>query len=215
MCYTAERDFDVTATTIRLAENCHTDAMPLVRELFFKNAEFDTSSAAFALACLVLTRQYVGEQAEYESMVLGIETMHAIAVMFPWLVNVQPIDAMNRVHALGELDIACGPARLAPLAVAASGHVPLITLDWSGDIVDQPSRSSAGFRLGRYFTNAGLITDDVSVSIAIALMHGGTALRNIYVRLPLEQPPQPYLALKAGLETIGIALNFVESDGRR
>lgn len=215
MRYVAGVDLEVSATTISLVESCHTDALPMVRELFFKNAEFDTGSAAFALACLVLTRDYVGEQAGFENARLGMAARNAAATMFPWLVNIEPVNAMDRGHALGELDIACGPARHAPLPVEPSGNVPLVMLDWTGDIADQQTRSSTGFRLGRYFTNAGLITDDVTVSIAIALMHGGHLLRNIHVRLPLELPSQPFLALKAGLQTMGIALHFVEPKRRQ
>jgi hypothetical protein len=209
MRYRATVDPLVSVTTLSLEESCHTDSTPLVSEIFFRNADFDTGSAAFAMACLILTRRFVGEDVAFARQTLGIETVRALRLMCPWVISLTPVEGMNRSHTRPELDVVCSPTRIGPLNVAPAGDTPLQHIDWSGDFVDRNTRRSAGFRLGRYFTNAGLVTDDTTVSIAVGLMHAGGLCRDLHVPAPPDGRADDYRTIQAALAVIGVSLNFV------
>lgn len=209
MLITAKVDAELRVTTISLAESCHTDSFPIVQELFIAGAAFDTGSAAFAVACSLLARRHVGEQLDFGGQAVGIDTARAIRKICPQLEAVSPVNGLDRAHCTQELDIASGPARSDRFGVLGTDMVPLTRIDWSGDFVAHETRSSKGFSLGRYFTNAALVTDECSVSIALALMHAGNACRNVYVQWPQGAPGRDHLKIREGLATVGIALHIL------
>ncbi len=209
MLISAKVDAELRVTTISLAESCHTDSFPIVQELFVAGAAFDTSSAAFALACVLLARRHIGEQLDFGGQAIGIETARAIRKICPQLEAVSPVNGLDRSHCTQELDISSGAARNDRFRVAGTDAVPLTHIDWSGDFVARQTRSSEGFCLGRYFTNAALVADECTVSIALALMHAGNACRSVYVQLPQDPPGLDHPRIREGLATVGIALHIL------
>jgi hypothetical protein len=210
MRYRLTFDASLTSTSLELIENCHTDTTPLLRRIFFHNAEFDVSASASALAAALLTRNYCGELAEFERPV-GVEYARAIGLLAVQLVGVSPINGLDRSHATAERDIICAPARLDRLAWSPSEGIPLMSLDWSGDFIVPGTNSSTGYRQGRYFTNAGVIADETTVSIAVGLMHSGGLCRNLIVPLTEAGSAARFEPVCAALELVGIALRLVPS----
>lgn len=215
MRYEATMTTDVSATTLRLSESCHTDSTPLVSEIFFNNAEFNVASVGFALGCLVLTRRFVGEQVEFASAPLGIEAAQAARALLPQLISAHPVNGMDRGQSTGELDIVCTPARQPSIWVESTDQVPIVPIDWSGDFVDPATRTSEGFRLGRIVTNAGLIADETSVSIAIGLMYSGKRCRSLHVRAASGAQAAEYEPICEALAMVGIALHVEQVVSRR
>lgn len=209
MRYEANVDHQVLATSLTLSENCYTDSLPLTTELFFKNAEFAIDSGAFSLACIILTRRHLGERADFDGRNVGIEFARAMHVVCSRLLGVEPVKGADRTPSTPEVDIACAPARLGPLKIDVADGLPLVRVDWSGDTVDRNRRNSQGFAYGRYFTNAGLIADDTSVSIAIGLMHGGMRCRRLFVAATPDVEAGGYADIAAALHVVGIQLVLV------
>lgn len=209
MLCTSRVDTKLQVTTITLAESCHTDSFPVVQELFVAGAGFDTGSVAFAIACSLLVRRHIGEQLDFGRQPVGIDTARAIRKICPQLETISPVNGLDRSHCTQELDVASGLARNGRFLVPGTDMVPLAHIDWSGDFVAHETRSSEGFCLGRYFTNAALVADELSVSIAIALMHAGNSCRNVYVQSPDERLDQDHLKIREGLAAVGIALHVL------
>lgn len=210
MRYEASVSSDLRLTHITLSESSHTDALPLVSEVFISDAEFDTESAAFTLACLILTRRFIGEDAAFATAPVGIETARAARRICPSLESIGPVNGLDRSHCTGEIDVICrlaGGPRM--LSLGHVDQVPIVEIDWSGDFVKRETRNSAGFTLGRYFTNAALVADDTTVSVALGLMHAGKLCRNLYVHQPAEPIVKSFEPVVAGLALVGVSLQFL------
>lgn len=194
--------------TIDIKENCHTDAMPLVQQITVDNAEFDIRSGAFALAVALLVRRYCGDVINLEPGPLGLEYARAIGSLCERAVNVTPVAGLDRAHSTGELDVVCAPARMGSVVWTPPDTFPVLSVDWSGDPVEATSRRSQGHRQGRFFTNAALVTDETSVSIALGLMHAGSACRNLIVPAP-KAAGKSFDEVARALAMVGVALQLI------
>ena len=208
MRYGAHVDAALSSVSLTVSETCYTDSLPLIPQLFFNNAEFDISSNVFALASVILTRDYCGEIAEFASPGVGVEFARAMGIVCAQILSVTPIKGLDRAHSTAELDIVCAPARLNGLDWAPRDGVPPVLLDWSGDFIAPGTRSSEGFRQGHVFTNAGLIASEAVVSIAIGLMHGGGLCRNLVVPFVGSAETARLEPVRRALDIVGIALSF-------
>jgi hypothetical protein len=206
MLYRGEYSKAASTVSIALSENCTTDTIPIVSTLIFENADFDVQDDVFYLACALLTRAYCGEHFEVAKHNLKAEFAVAIQKMIPGLSTVAPIDRAHHALATAELDIACWPSSVPTFVPPHGGDVMMIGVNWSGDPVHLRRRSSAGYVQGRYFTNAHLIADPTTISIAIGLMHGGIRCRNLYVPLAAGLTPESFEAISEALADVGIHL---------
>jgi hypothetical protein len=189
--------------------NCHTDAVPLVSELTIANARFDLKCSAFHLGCAILLRDYCGEVIEFEGAVVGPDFGEAIRMALRAPATVNAVDGLERSLTLGQVDVACFPARHRDIDWPIDAEVPLVVANWSGDFVPPGGRRATEQVIGRYFTNAGLIADETTVSIALGLMAGGNRLRRLLVPVPRGTSTKAYDALVGSLAVAGIELVLV------
>lgn len=210
MLYRVEYSKATSTVSVLLSENCTTDTLPLVSTIFFENADFDVQDDVFYLACAFLTREYCGEHFELAKHNLKADFVAAIHKLIPAVATVAPIERAHHALAKAEVDIACWPSTTRSFVPPSVTEVTMEGITWSGDPVDRQSRTSDGYVQGRYFTNAHLIADATTVSIAIALMQGGIRTRNIYVPQTSTLTADSVAPLFETLADVGIQLSILQ-----
>lgn len=195
---------------LTLTSSTYTDAMPLVQRITVANARPDWKNGAFVLGCAILLHKHIGETLEFEGgPVVGSDFAEAIRTALSQVAQVTPLVPADRTLNLAEMDIASLPARRRDLALPVDAVVPMMTVDWSGDFVPPGERRSTDAVAGRYFTNAGLVADETTVSIALGLIIGGSRIRRLVV--PVDGATDLALCqrLAPALAIAGIALELV------
>ena len=198
-------------TAISFESNCHTDTLPLIKQVLFRRQPVNTASQSFALAMAILAADYCGDYFEVANLAIGSDYADAIRQVLGKHINLNPTNPMHRSLATHEVEVACGRAdqiRRFTAMTADQRAVPLSTVTWSADFVDPETRTSHNNQIGTYFTNATLMTDATSVSVAVALMHGEDHAGRIYVPRPSGTLGKRHGMLVDALQAVAISLHF-------
>lgn len=188
------------------AENCDTDAWPLVPEVVFRRYQGTFDPEMGAVAAAILFASHCGAVAEFEGVKVGIDAARAIRRVAPEIDEVLPIDGRKREISQGSRSIVVveaaaafdGDRRPGPAGRSARA------VSWSGDCVPRGKRNSADYVCGEIFTNAELVSRSTGVSVALGLLLGGRSLRDIYVAPPPRSEKDDLDRISDGLECLGI-----------
>jgi len=184
MKFTIETNEPLGETRVVMTSNCYTDAFPLVNSIILRKQDIDTKQQILPVAVALLVANYCGEVFEFEGIRIGNDHADAIRRIIGRDVSVLNVDGMQRTVSTGEIDIQCEKATgRMPVreALRPDDTTPFLKLDWSGDPVSIYSRNSWNSAQGMIHTNAALFADDVTVSVAMALIYGRGAVRTIHV----------------------------------
>ncbi len=201
-------------TAVSFESNCHTDTLPLIKSALFRRQPVNAASQSFALAMAILVADYCGDYFEAGNIAIGADYADAIRQVLGKQANLTPTNPLHRSLATHDLEVACAQAGEANSfqALATEGRsVPLSTVTWSGDFVHSERRNSDNNQIGTYFTNATLLTDQTSLSVAIALIHGEDHAGRIYVPRPEEGIGKRHGQLAEALQAVAISLHYVGS----
>jgi hypothetical protein len=205
MRYAITLDAELGETRIELASSSYADAMPLLSQLNFRRQDIDLESQSVALALAVLTSRYCGDHFELTGARIGGDYAEAIRMVLGPNTNVAGVDGLNRTISVGETDL------VVERAVADGGSflpdrpvdpTPIARFDWSGDFVDSARRSSDNYALGAVHTNAELLADRGTVSVALGLLLGRDRIRTLYV----SPTPERFEELRDALAIVSIGL---------
>ena len=100
-------------TAVSLESNCHTDTLPLIKQVLFRRQPVNTGSQSFALAMAILVADYCGDYFEVGNIAIGSDYADAIRHVLGAKVNLSPTNPMHRSLATHELDVACARANQA------------------------------------------------------------------------------------------------------
>lgn len=205
MLYKATLDDATGETHIELISNTFSDAWPMLKRISFRKATIDLKVQSLPLAAALLTRAYCGDVFEFEGVRIGSDYADAIQCLFSSRVNVLNVDGAHRSFSTGEIDFDVCRAGQRSTLPRSPGRVPLVPIDWSGDFVDQQTRSSLGFAYGGVQTNAQFFADDFSVSVAIGLLMARDRCATLTVAPPAKSA-QDLKAVHEALRIVGVAL---------
>jgi hypothetical protein len=192
-------------TRIDLVSNAYSDAWPMLRRLTFRKMPIDLEAQCLPLATAILTRNYCGDVFEFAGVKIGSDYADAIRALLSPQTNVVNVDGFNRTFSTAEVDIVVNRAGKAATLPPNGGAAPLARVDWSGDFVDQQTRSSANFAFGAMQTNALYFADPFSVSVAVGLLFGRDRCGTLFVS-PAATDRKQYEAVREALRIIGITL---------
>jgi hypothetical protein len=205
MLYKAEFLETVGETRIQWTSNTYSDAWPMLRHVSFRKLPIDLNTQSVALATALLTRTYCGDIFEFAGLKIGSDYSEAIRCVLGQPVNILGVDGHSRNLAISEISVLTGKAGETPAKYVHAGQAPLARVDWSGDFVDQTSRSSAGFAFGAVQTNAAFFAAPFLVSVAIGLLFGRDRCASLTVSTPAENRRQ-YNLVRDALGIVGIGL---------
>jgi hypothetical protein len=188
-------------------ETGYTEALPMTDGIVVHGVDAAVDAASIALAAGALLRTYVGESFELELEIepyggIGLDVADALRLLLGPSTHIGPVLAAQRTLSTRSYDVVAGPAARFP-RVEAGNRDLLLEVAWSGDFVDPERRTSIGHRFGTFFTNAALVADDFSVSVALALLAHGPAIRRLYVAPPAGGRDE---AMEQALACYGITL---------
>jgi hypothetical protein len=193
--------------TIVVSESNHSDAVPMVTELFMRGQAVRSDDQAAVLAAVVLLHDYVGDTIELPYPV-GVSFAEAIRVLCPQTISIGPVNGDNRSPSTGEVDAICRRALAEPRPQSVSEPTAL-TIEWHSDFVmaSDVGMTSQNFAFGRVFTNATLVASEPLVDIAMALFAVGSRLGRLHVpSLQSHQPSPSLLRVSRALDLVGVTL---------
>lgn len=197
--------------SIAAAENCDTDSLPFVQQVFFRRYQSSFDPEMGAVATAILFAGHCGAVVEFGGAKVGIDAARAIRTIVPDVEEILPLDGMKREIGQGGSSIVVGDAdRILGGAVARDGIARSSRIvTWSGDFIGAGERNSSRHIAGDIFTNALLVATSTSISVAIALLVAGRGLRDIFVPKPEKNDAAEFRRLAKGLDFVGIKLRAI------
>ena len=194
--------------TVTGSDNCDTDSWPLVPEIVFRQYQGSYDPETVAIASTILFSRHCGSVAEFNGAKVGIDAARAVRAIVPDAEDILPIDGMRREIGQGVASLVVGEAERILCDGIPVGRIgrSARAVTWSGDFVSPARRESTHYIGGSVFTNARLVAASTNISVALALLIGGRALRDIYVPAPADDEAADFERIAAGLEFISIKL---------
>lgn len=204
---------ELGAVVFRWSENCDTDAWPLVSTVEVRHLRMPVDEAAAQVVGALLFASYCGELLEFGQARIGLDHLNAVKAIVPLAHDVYPVDSRNRTVGLGRDTIIVAPAaiRSTPFRDGAIGE-PARLVTWSGDFVDFASRQPRRHVEGQIFTNARLVADEATVSVAVGMLVGGRDLMDLHVACRDAAGARAVARIGEALEGIGIKTTAI-ADG--
>jgi len=207
MKLTAQHDKGVNLLMISSAENCDTDSWPMVPQLQFRHYRGNLDTELGAVAAAILFSRHCGAVADFNGARISLDAARAIRCIMPEVEELFPIHGMKRDIGQGVSALVVGEAQ----RMFNGGGVGRVgrsarAVTWSGDFVGGDRRDSTEYVGGDIFTNATLIAGTTEISVALALLVGGKAIRDIYVPPPPKEEAKSFARIAAGLEFVSVKL---------
>lgn len=208
MRFSPTHDGDGGRMIVASAENCDTDAWPLVPEVEFRRFDGAPDPELGAVAAAILFARHCGAVAEFDGVKVGIDAARAIRRILPDVEELFPIDGMKREIGQGVATLIVGEARRMFDGGGQTGRIgkSARAVTWGGDFVTPARRDSTRYIGGDIFTNAALVAGSTEISAALALLVGGREIRDIYVPPPAKSEEGDFERIADGLEFISVKL---------